>query len=69
MNANRTSNYFGQDHWIGIDDGTNLHTYFEGMLDDIEIYKRALTEYEINALFDKKRLIYVLVLEFNATQI
>ena len=50
LNANRTSNYFGRDHWIGIDDGTNLHTYFEGMLDDIKIYNRALTEYEINAL-------------------
>ena len=50
LTANRTSNYFGRDHWVGKDDGINLYTYFEGMLDDIKIYNRALTEYEINAL-------------------
>ena len=49
LNENRT-NYFGRDHWVGIDDGTNLHTVFEGKLDDIRIYNRALTNYEINAL-------------------
>jgi hypothetical protein len=50
INTNRTSNFFGSDHWIGIEDGTNLHTYFEGMIGDIKIYNRALSHYEINAL-------------------